>query len=80
VFDGSKYAFWSIRMKRYLKALGYGVWSAVENVYTTLETPPIDAAEKKLNYYDSKAMSTIQCGLEELEFFILHQQRICGTS
>jgi hypothetical protein len=56
-------------MKKYLKSLGYDVLNAVENGYTTPTTPPIHIVEKKLSYYDSKAMSTILCGLAELDFF-----------
>jgi hypothetical protein len=35
-------------MKTYLKALGYDVWSAVENGYTTPTTPPIEATKNNL--------------------------------
>jgi hypothetical protein len=55
-------------MKTYLKALGYDVWSAVENGYTAPTTPLVYSVENKLGYYDFKSTSTIQCGLAELEF------------
>jgi len=65
VFVRSNYALWSIRMKIDLKSLSCDVWSAFKNGYKALTTPPVDLDEKKLSYYDSKDMSTLQCGLEE---------------
>jgi hypothetical protein len=65
LFDGSNYAFWSIRMRTYLMALGFDIWSAVKNGYTTPTTPPVDAAGKRLSDNNAKAMNAILCGLED---------------
>jgi hypothetical protein len=34
LFDGKNYASWSIIMKTYLKALGFGIWGSVKIGYT----------------------------------------------
>jgi len=39
-FDGTNYASWSIRMKTYLMALGFGIWESITTCY-------IDEAEKE---------------------------------
>jgi hypothetical protein len=68
LFDGSNYALWSIRMKHYLMALGFDIWSAVKNGYTTPTTPPIDTTGKRLSDNNSKAIGAILNGLEDSVF------------
>ena len=34
LFDGENYASWSIRMKIYFQALGFGIWESVTIGYT----------------------------------------------
>jgi hypothetical protein len=41
-FDGSNYAFWSIKMRVYLQSLGYDVWKSVKNGYTAPESQLYD--------------------------------------
>lgn len=48
LFKGNDYAFWSIRMRIYLTALGCAVWLSVVDDYTAPTTAPSDAAAKKL--------------------------------
>jgi hypothetical protein len=48
MFKGNDYAFWSVRMKRYLMALGCDVWQGVESGYTAPPTPPTDIVAKNL--------------------------------
>jgi hypothetical protein len=48
LFKGNDYAFWSIRMKSYLMALGCDVWLSVVNGYTAPTTAPLDIVAKKL--------------------------------
>jgi len=50
-------------MHTYLSALGYDIWEAVENGYTTPFTPITDAADKKAYGNNSKAKNVIMCGL-----------------
>ncbi|XP_059070585.1 uncharacterized protein LOC131860219 [Cryptomeria japonica] len=42
IFDGTNYAFWSIKVKAYLNALGYDVWQSMVDGYTPPSTPPTD--------------------------------------
>jgi hypothetical protein len=42
LFDGTNYAFWSIRMQTYLMDLGFDIWKSVVTGYTTPKTPPTD--------------------------------------
>lgn len=38
-FDGTTYAFWKLRMKAYLMALGFEVWQSIVDGYKILESP-----------------------------------------
>lgn len=58
-FDGSKYFSLKIRMQTYLMSLGYDVWSAIENGYTTPKTPPVDTDGKRLNNNNYRAKNAI---------------------
>ena len=51
----------------YLSALGYEIWEAIENGYTTPSTPITDAAKKKAYENNSKAKNAIMCGLVDRE-------------
>ena len=68
LFNGSNYTFWRIRMRNYLMALGFDIWGAVKNGYTTRTSPHIDATRKSLSESNSKAMNAILCGLKKMEF------------
>jgi hypothetical protein len=67
LFDGTNFAFWKIRMKTYLMALGADVWDVVETGYTK----PVVLASKddKLEFsFNAKGMNAILNGLAEAEF------------
>jgi hypothetical protein len=49
-------------MRTYLISLGFDIWSAIKNGYTT---PLTDATIKRINDNNAKAMNAILCGLEE---------------
>lgn len=50
-------------MQTYLSALGYDIWKAIKNGYTTPSTPIIDVADKKLYRNNSKGKNAIMCRL-----------------
>jgi hypothetical protein len=67
LFDGTNFAFWKIRMRTYLMALGVDVWDVVETRYTK----PVVLANKddKLEFnFNAKGMNAILNGLAEAEF------------
>jgi hypothetical protein len=67
LFDGTNFAFWKIRMRTYLMALGADVWDVVETGYTK----PVVLASKddKLEFsFNAKGMNAILNGLVEAEF------------
>lgn len=63
LFNGGGYAFWKIRMKSYLLALGFDVWQSVVNGYTAPTTPSTDTAGKKICNNNSRAFNAILGGL-----------------
>ena len=67
LFDGTNYAFWKIRMKTYLSALGFGTWDAVKKGYTPPPTGPSDEAGRKAFECDAKARNALMCGLVDSE-------------
>jgi hypothetical protein len=73
LFDGSNYAFKSIRMRIHFMSPGFDVWSAVENGYKAPTTPPIDTTGKRLSDNNSKAVGAILSNLTESIFFkVMH--------
>jgi hypothetical protein len=67
LFDGKFFAFWKIRMRTYLMALGADVWDVVETGYTK----PVVLATKdaKLEFsFNAKGMNVILNGLVGDEF------------
>ncbi|KAH9308310.1 hypothetical protein KI387_036221, partial [Taxus chinensis] len=77
LFDGTNYAFWSVRMRTYLMALGFDIWQSVAVGYIIPSTPPIDQASKKAFENNAKAMNAILCGLLDSEFVKVMQ---CDTA
>lgn len=67
LFDGTNYAFWSLRMQTYLSALIYDICESVKSMYITSNTPPTDPTKKKLYENDTRAKNAIMCGLVENE-------------
>ena len=68
LFDGTNYAFWSIRIRTYLMEVGFDIWKFLVIGYIVPTTPPIDTNGKKLSECNVKCMNSILCGLEESEF------------
>ena len=52
--DGRNYAYWSDRVKTYLRALGVDIWYSVVNGYVIPNNSPTDPNEKKLMSCNSK--------------------------
>jgi hypothetical protein len=83
LFKGNDYAFWSIRMKIYLMALGCDVWLSVENGYTAPTIAPSDDTAKKLCNDNSRDVNAILGGLENPIFVkVMHckSKRKFGTN
>ena len=45
LFDGSNYAFWSIRMRAFIEVEGIEIWQSIENGYKVPKTVPTDAGD-----------------------------------
>jgi len=54
-------------MQTYISTLGYDIWEALKNGYTTPTTHPIDITEKNLCESDSMVKNTIMYGLIDSE-------------
>ena len=68
LFKGNDYAFWSIRMKIYMMALGCDVWLSVVNGYIAPTTTPSNVVAKKLYNDNSRDINAILGGLANLIF------------
>jgi hypothetical protein len=67
LFNGTNFAFWKVRMRIYIMALGADVWDVVDTGYVK----PVVLANKddKLEFsFNAKAMNAILSGLAEAEF------------
>ena len=65
MFEGTDYAFWSIRMKHYLMYLGPDVWELVVRGYAIPEDIPPNLEEKKQYWDHAKALNTLQPSLSK---------------
>ena len=64
LFDGTNYAFWSIRMKLFFQSQGLDVWLVVEDGYIVPDTAPVvGTTKRRLMECNAKAMCVIQGGL-----------------
>jgi hypothetical protein len=67
LFNGTNFAFWKVRMRTYIMALGAEVWDVVDTGYVK----PVVLANKddKLEFsFNAKAMNAILSGLAEAKF------------
>jgi hypothetical protein len=67
LFNGTNFAFWKVRMRTYIMALGADVWDVVETGYVK----PVVLANKddKLEFsFNAKAMNAILSELAEAQF------------
>jgi hypothetical protein len=77
LFDGTIYAFWSIRMGTYLMALGFCIWKSFVTTYIAPKTLPIDVTGKNPSEHNVKYMKAILCGLSKFKFVnVMH----CGST
>jgi hypothetical protein len=67
-FDGTKYVFWSIRMRAYIQAQGFQVWQSIVDGYTTPTIPPTNEKVVKLGENNSKATNSLLNGLRDTVF------------
>jgi hypothetical protein len=64
LFDGTNFAFWKVRMRTYLMALGVDVWDVVENRY--IKPVVIASKDDKLEFiFNAKGTNAILNGLVE---------------
>jgi hypothetical protein len=72
LFDGTNFAFWMVRMRTYLMALGDDVWDVVETGYT--KPIVLYSKDDKLDFIiNAKGMNAILNGLAEVDFVkVLH--------
>ena len=62
LFDGTNFAFWKVRMRTYLMALGVDVWDVVETGYT--KHVVLASKDDKLEFrFNAKGMNSILNGL-----------------
>jgi hypothetical protein len=74
LFDGTNFAFWKIRMRTYLMALGADVWDVVETRY--IKPVVLASKDDKLEFiFNAKGMNAILNGLAEVDFVkVMHLQ------
>jgi hypothetical protein len=74
LFDGTNFAFWKVRMRTYLMALGDDVWDVVETGY--IKPVVLDSKDDKLEFsFNAKGMNAILNGLAEAKFVnVMHLQ------
>ena len=77
LFDGTNYAYWKIRMKVFLQALGEQVWQAVEvgQIKPKEVTVDWDDATIIAENFNNKALNALFCGVINEEF-----KKISSTS
>ena len=70
LFDGTNYAYWKVRKKVFLQALGEQVWQAVEVGWIKPKEAPMDWDEATINAanFNSRALNALFCGVTNTEF------------
>ena len=68
LFDGSNYAFWSIRMRAFIEAQGIEIWQSFENGCKVPQTVPTDATELTQYNNNSKARNHLLSAIDESVF------------
>jgi hypothetical protein len=67
LFNGTNFAFWKVRIRTYIMALGVDVWYVVETGY--VKSIVLDNKDDKIEFsFNAKAMNAILSGLAEVEF------------
>ena len=70
LFGGTNYAYWKVRMKFFLQALGEKVWQAVEVDWIKPKEAPVDWDEAtiKVTNFNSRALNVLFNGVTNKEF------------
>jgi hypothetical protein len=68
LLDETNYAFWSLRMRTYLMALGFDIWKWVITDYIAPKHPPTCVSGKNPTENNAKCMNAIFCGLSKSKF------------
>ena len=79
LFNGSNYTYWKARMKIFIQALDYDMWSIIVNgphtptkiidgEESTKPEKKWDEVDKKLAQLNAKAMNVLYCALDANEF------------
>ena len=67
LFNGTNFAFWKVRMRTNIMALGADVWDVVEIGY--VKPVALDSKDDKIEFsFNAKVMNVILSGLAEAEF------------
>jgi hypothetical protein len=67
LFNRTNFAFWKVRMRTYIMALGVDVSDVVDTSY--VKTVVLDNKDDKLEFnFNTNAMNAILSGLAEVEF------------
>ena len=79
LFNGSNYTYWKARMKIFIQALNYDMWSIIVNgphtptkiidgVESAKSEKEWDEVDKKMAQLNAKAMNVLYCALDANEF------------
>ena len=70
LFDGTNYAYWNVRMKAFLQALGEKVWQAIEVGWIKPKEMLVDWDETTIEEanFNSRALNALFCGVTNEEF------------
>ena len=70
LFDETNYAYWKVRMKVFLQALGEQVWQAVKVGWIKPREVPMDWDKATIiaANFNSKALNALFCGVTNEEF------------
>ena len=70
LFNRINYAYWKVRMKVFLQALGEQVWQAIEIGWIKLEEAPVNWDEATIiaANFNSRALNALFCGVTNEEF------------
>jgi hypothetical protein len=67
LFNWTNIAFWKVRMRTYIMALGANVWDVVETSY--VNPIVLDSKDDKLDFsFNARAMNVILSGITKEEF------------
>ena len=70
LFDGTNYAYWKVRMKVFLQALGEQVWQAVEVGWIKPKEVPVDWTDVIIieGNFNNRALNALFCGVTNEKF------------